>query len=160
MDTTRSMGGCPLVNTAQRGRFSGPRGAAENQTHRRRLSSNSKELPMSQFMMLLVEDDPLQRELFADVLKGEGFEVVECTTAEAAELVISTSGVEFHAVVADQNLDGRMLGSELAAFAHKKFPRLNFVLMSGNVPSNLPRTVRFLRKPFLPEDLLTAVRAA
>ena len=54
---------------------------------------------MSQFMMLLVEDDPLQREVFADILKGEGFEVVECATAEAAEIVIATSGVEFRADV-------------------------------------------------------------
>jgi DNA-binding NtrC family response regulator len=114
---------------------------------------------MSQFMMLLVEDDPLQREVFADILKGEGFEVVECTTAEAAELVIATSGLEFRAVVADQNLDGRMLGSELAAFAHKMFPRLNFVLMSGKDPPRLPGNARFLRKPFMPEDLLSAVRA-
>jgi CheY-like chemotaxis protein len=114
---------------------------------------------MSQFMMLLVEDDPLQRAVLSDVLKGEGFEVVECTTAEAAELVIATSGVEFRAAVVDQNLDGHMLGSELAAFACKKFPRLNFVLMSGNAPPKLPQTVRFLRKPFKPEDLLTAIRA-
>ena len=115
---------------------------------------------MSQFMMLLVEDDPLQREVFADILKGEGFEVVECATAEAAEIVIATSGVEFRAVVADQNLDGRMLGSELAAFAHRMFPRLNFVLMSGKAPPpGLPGNSRFLRKPFMAEDLLTAVRA-
>jgi CheY-like chemotaxis protein len=76
---------------------------------------------MSQFMTLLVEDDPLQREVFADLLRGEGFEVVEYTTAEAAELVIATSGLEFRAVVADQNRDGQMLGSEPAAFAARCF---------------------------------------
>ena len=114
---------------------------------------------MSQFMALLVEDDPLQREVFADLLKGEGFEVVECTTAEAAELVIATSGREFRAVVADQNLDGQMLGSELAAFAFAKFPRMNFVLISGKQPPGLPKGARFLRKPFTPQDLLTVVRA-
>jgi CheY-like chemotaxis protein len=119
----------------------------------------NKELPVSQFTTLLVEDDPLQREVFADVLKGEGFEVVECTTAEAAELVIATSGTELRAVVADQNLEGRMLGSELAAFAYGMFPRLNFVLISGNEPPRcLPRNARFLRKPFTPEDLLATVR--
>jgi CheY-like chemotaxis protein len=114
---------------------------------------------MSQFMTLLVEDDPLQREVFADLLKGEGFEVVECTTAEAAELVIATSGLEFRAVVADQNLDGQMLGSELAAFACRKFPQMNFVLISANDPPRLPEAARFLRKPFTPQDLLTAVRS-
>jgi hypothetical protein len=65
---------------------------------------------MPQFMMLLMEDHPMQREIFVELLKGEGFEVVQCTTAEAAELVIAISGLEFRAVVADQNLDGDMLG--------------------------------------------------
>jgi hypothetical protein len=84
---------------------------------------------------------------------------VECTTAEAAELVTATSGLEFRAVVADQNLDGQMLGSELAAFARTMFPRLNFVLIFGNAPPGLPKAARFLRKPFTPQDLLTAVGA-
>jgi CheY-like chemotaxis protein len=57
---------------------------------------------MPQFMMLLMEDHPMQREIFVELLKGEGFEVVGCTTAEAAELVIAISGREFRAVVADQ----------------------------------------------------------
>jgi DNA-binding response OmpR family regulator len=43
---------------------------------------------MSNFMTLLVEDDPFQRETLADILKDEGFEVIECTTAEAAELIM------------------------------------------------------------------------
>ena len=41
---------------------------------------------MSNYVMLLVEDDALQREVLADLLKDEGFEVIECSTAEAAEL--------------------------------------------------------------------------
>ena len=44
---------------------------------------------MSKFMTLLVEDDASQREVLAEVLKDEGFEVTECTTAEAAELIIA-----------------------------------------------------------------------
>ena len=44
---------------------------------------------MSNFITLLVEDDTYQREILADVLKDEGFEVIECTTAEAAELIRS-----------------------------------------------------------------------
>ena len=34
---------------------------------------------MSNFVTL-VEDDAFQREAFADLLKDEGFEVIECTT--------------------------------------------------------------------------------
>ena len=79
---------------------------------------------MPKFMTLLVEDDPFQRTTLADLLRQEGFEVIECATAEAAELVIATSGTELRAVVTDQNLNGKMLGSELASFALEKFPKL------------------------------------
>jgi DNA-binding NtrC family response regulator len=115
---------------------------------------------MSKFMALLVEDDPLQRAVLADILAADGFEVVECGTAEAAELVIARSGAEFGAVVTDQNLEGSMRGSELAAFAFAMFPHLPVVLISGHAaPSDLGHA-RFLRKPFSPEALLAAVRAA
>jgi len=115
---------------------------------------------MSKFMALLVEDDPLQRVVLADILSADGFEVLECATAEAAELVIATSGAEFHAVVTDQNLEGSMRGAELAAFAFKMFPHLPVVLISGlAAPPDLGHA-RFLRKPFSPEALLAAVRAA
>lgn len=46
---------------------------------------------MSKFVTLLVEDDEFQREVLADILKDEGYEVIECTTAEAAELVVAST---------------------------------------------------------------------
>ena len=61
---------------------------------------------MSNFMTLLVEDDAFQREALAEVLKDEGFEVIECTTAEAAELIIASTGTELQALVTDHNLAG------------------------------------------------------
>ena len=115
---------------------------------------------MTKFVTLLVEDDVLQREVLADVLKGDGFEVVECSTAEAAELVIATSGTELLALIADQHLDGKMVGSELASYARDKFPDLRIVLMSGQQKPPLPARATFLKKPFLPTKLLEAVRAA
>ena len=61
---------------------------------------------MSKFMTLLVEDDAFQREVLADVLKDEGFEVVECATAEAAELIVASTGTELRALITDHNLAG------------------------------------------------------
>lgn len=65
---------------------------------------------MPKFVTLLVEDDAIQREVLADILRDEGFEVVECTTAEAAELVISSAGTELQALITDHNLAGVMTG--------------------------------------------------
>jgi len=113
---------------------------------------------MSKFVTLLVEDDPLQREVMADVLRSENFEVIECATGEAAELVIATSGAELRAVITDQNLEGEMLGSELAAFGRQRFPNLNIIIVSGLPKPPLPSNTQFLPKPVLPEMLIEAVR--
>jgi CheY-like chemotaxis protein len=112
---------------------------------------------VTQFTALIVEDDSLQREVLADVLKHEGLEVIECTTAEAAELVLSTTGVELRALVTDVHLDGEMTGIELAEYARNKYPALSVVVMSGRDAPSLPRNTRFLQKPFRPSDLLKAL---
>ena len=87
---------------------------------------------MSNFVTLLVEDDALQREVLADVLKDEGFEVIECTTAESAELIIASTGTELQALITDHNLAGKMSGAELAHYARRRQPHMNIVIMSGN----------------------------
>jgi len=94
---------------------------------------------MSNFVTLLVEDDPFQREVLAVVLKDEGFEVIECTTAEAAEL-------------------SKMSGAELAHYARRRHPHMNIVIMSGTTVHPMPVGTAFLRKPFPPERLLDMVR--
>ena len=114
---------------------------------------------MSNFVTLLVEDDAIQREVLADILRDDGFEVVECTTAEAAELVISSAGTELQALITDHNLAGVMTGAELAAYARGKYPHLNIILMSGTATWPLPSNTLFLQKPFLPRQLLAAVRS-
>jgi CheY-like chemotaxis protein len=115
------------------------------------------EANMSNFVALVVEDDALQRKVLADLLKGEGLEVVECTTAEAAELVLVSTGNELRALVTDVNLAGNMSGVELAEYAKRKFPRLNVVMVSGHGPSYVPQETRFLLKPYQPNELLEAV---
>jgi CheY-like chemotaxis protein len=114
---------------------------------------------MSHFMTLVVEDDTLQREVIADLLKNEGLEVVECTTAEAAELVLAATGSELLALVTDVHLDGTMTGTELAEFARDKYPKLRIVVMSGNGRPELPEGAIFLSKPYRSAELLSAVIA-
>ena len=113
---------------------------------------------MSNFMTLLVEDDPFQREAFADVLKDEGFEVIECTTAEAAELIIASTGTELQALITDHNLPGAMSGAELAQYARRRHPQMNIIIMSGKTVEPIPVNTTFLQKPFTPEQLLEAIR--
>jgi DNA-binding NtrC family response regulator len=112
---------------------------------------------MLKFIALVVEDDPLQRAFVADLLKDEGLEVVECASAEAAELVLASTGNELRALVTDVNLPGGMSGVELAQFAKRRFPALNVVMVSGRGAPYIPHEARFLMKPYAPNDLLDAV---
>jgi DNA-binding NtrC family response regulator len=83
---------------------------------------------MSNFVTLLVEDDAFQREAFADLLKDEGFEVIECITAEAAELIIASTGTELQALITDQHLAGAMSGAQLAQYARRRHPHMNIII--------------------------------
>ena len=80
----------------------------------------------------------------AVLLKDEGLEVIECASAEAAELVLVSTGNELRALVTDVNLAGGSSGVELAQYAKRKFPRLNVVMVSGNIPPYIP--------PYIPHD--------
>lgn len=112
---------------------------------------------MSNFVALVVEDDVFQRECLADLLKGEGLEVVECANGEVAELVLASTGPELRALVTDIELGGEMSGVQLAQYAKRKFPGLNVVMVSGNRPSYVPHDTHFLQKPYPPQQLLDAV---
>ena len=112
---------------------------------------------MSKFMALVVEDDAFQREAISDLLRGEGLEVVECSTAEAAELVVVSTGTELLALVTDISLGGEMSGVQLAEYAKRKFPHLKVILVSGKNPSYLPQDTTFLLKPYRAKQLLDAV---
>ena len=112
---------------------------------------------MLKFIALVVEDDPFQRAFVADLLKDEGLEVVECASAEAAELVLASTGNELRALVTDVDLAGDTSGVELAQFARNRFPDLNVVMVSGRGTPYVPHNTRFLMKPYLPDELLAAV---
>ena len=103
---------------------------------------------MSNFVALIVEDDPFQRECLADLLKSEGLEVLECANGEVAELVLATTGTELRALVTDVQLGGGMSGVELAQYAKRQFPDLNVVMVSGHGPPNVPDDTHFLLKPY------------
>src|ERR1700742_4949644 len=95
------------------------------------------------FTALVVEDDTLQRETLADLLKDEGLEVIECTSAEAAELVVASTGPELRALVTNVSLSGEMSGVELAQYAKRKHPHINVIMVSGRSPLYPPQDASF-----------------
>src|SRR5258705_1590516 len=65
-------------------------------------------------LALVVEDDQFQREVLADLLKDENMDVIQCESAEAAELVIANFGAGLKLLVTDVVLAGDATGIELA----------------------------------------------
>lgn len=105
-------------------------------------------------LALVVEDDQFQREMLSDLLKDEHMDVIECESAEAAEVVLTQVGPTLRLLVTDVELAGLETGIELAGSAKRHFPALNVVIISGRDNLALPPNVHFLKKPWQPLDLL------
>jgi PAS domain S-box-containing protein len=77
---------------------------------------------------LIVEDEPLLREMLSSVLKSLGFEVIEAGgTAEAEELLASSA---LHVAIIDQSL-GDGIGENVARLARNLHPGLPIVMATG-----------------------------
>ncbi|MER2267917.1 response regulator [Methylobacterium oxalidis] len=113
-------------------------------------------------LVLIVEDEPVQRMAAASTLRDAGMRVLEAATVEAA-----TSALDAHpdlrVMVADIDLVGEPLtGLTIAKAVAARWPEVSIVLVSGIIEPELeamPQGARFLRKPFEAETLVSAVRA-
>ncbi|WP_407156448.1 response regulator [Bradyrhizobium sp. STM 3557] len=110
---------------------------------------------------LIVEDDPMQREMMSLLLEESDYDVISCESAEAAELVLKRSGGRVLLLMTDVQLAGRMNGVELAHIAKQRNPRLNVVVTSGRPPPQpLPENAKFWAKPWAPLDVLREAETA
>jgi len=68
---------------------------------------------------LIVEDDASLREVISVLLEESQYVVMECQSAEAAELALRELGSALTLLITDINLAGGMNGVELAFFARQ-----------------------------------------
>ena len=110
-------------------------------------------------LALVVEDDAFQREGLGDLLRGNGFEVIQCESAESAELILARTGLELSLLITDVALAGAANGWELAGFARRQFPHLRIIVVSGERSHRPHPGVLFVEKPWLPNEMqrLTAL---
>ncbi|WP_420969063.1 response regulator [Bradyrhizobium sp. B120] len=104
---------------------------------------------------LVVEDDPMQREMIELLLAESEFEVISCESAEAAELVLRSNGDSIVLMLTDVELAGNMTGVELAYVAKKYSPDLDVIVTSGKpLRQRLPDGTLFWSKPWAPLDVI------
>ena len=102
---------------------------------------------------LVVEDDPIQRDMIALLLEESDFTVIKCEDAETASLALKARHPSL--LVTDIKLTGKMNGLELAHLARMNDPMVRVVVISGQHPAAvLPEGVTFLSKPVYPVALI------
>ena len=104
---------------------------------------------------LIVEDDPMQREMLCVLLEECDYDVIQCESAEAAELVLQKTACCLALLMTDVQLAGPMNGVELAHVAKSHNPALDIVVTSGRpLRQPLPDGAKFWSKPWAPLDVL------
>jgi DNA-binding NtrC family response regulator len=110
---------------------------------------------------LIVEDDPMQREMLCVLLEECDFDVISCESAEAAERVLRKTANCLALMMTDVQLAGRMNGVELAHVAKSRNPSLDVVVTSGEpLHERLPDGAKFWSKPWTPLDVLREAELA
>ena len=115
--------------------------------------------------VLVVDDEQIVRELAANILELEGFEVLSAANGVGALELLSRTAEGIDVLVTDVSMPG-MGGRELAAKIGEILPGIPVVFMSGYSDEILGATadegtpLTFLAKPFSPRTLVRAVRAA
>ncbi|HVJ31953.1 MAG TPA: response regulator [Terriglobia bacterium] len=124
-------------------------------------ASETEPSPLSQEMdILLVEDEVLNRWLFAEELRAAGFRVIEAGSADEAWAYLMTGG-KADLVFSDIVMPGDMDGRELCKRLNDKFPAIKIVLTSGNSgPMSDVKYERFLQKPYHFDHAIWIIRKA
>lgn len=108
--------------------------------------------------ILLVEDEPAVRQLFAQALKRAGYAVHEARNGQEAMKLFDQHGESIDMLLTDMRMP-YMGGAELAHHLRGRRRSLKLLCISG-YPGNLDAELAmdFLAKPFSRDDLLKKVR--
>jgi signal transduction histidine kinase/CheY-like chemotaxis protein/HAMP domain-containing protein len=114
--------------------------------------------------ILIVEDEPVLREMAQVVLLDYGYHVLEAESGAEALRVWESNSNAIDLVLTDMVMPGGVSGKDLAVRLLANHPQLKFIFTSGynieetNTDFFLRRADVFLRKPYTRVDLAKAVR--
>ena len=111
-------------------------------------------------MILLVEDEPISRCAFAQLLRSAGHDVIEARDGTEALALLSHWHVDL--VITDLAIPN-LNGLNLASFIRARWPKVPVVLISGYLSQEagniiLDGVADFLQKPVRPSALVAAVQ--
>lgn len=107
--------------------------------------------------VLLVEDEVLVRLSTAELLRDEGYLVLEAVDAEEALKLVAT-GHPIDLVLTDIRMPGPMNGIDLCSAVKNARTNLPVVLFSSHLPDGASHCAdAFLQKPYRPDELFNLV---
>jgi CheY-like chemotaxis protein len=107
--------------------------------------------------ILVVEDEVMIRLLMADVLREEGYLVIEAASGDEA-MDILLSGQDIDLIVTDVRMPGQTDGMALTAFSKRVNPDRPVIVVSGHLPPEAADSAdEFLQKPYVPSTFLKVI---
>lgn len=116
-------------------------------------------MPLVRQVVLVVEDEPLQRFDAVDLVEAAGFEPVEASSADDAILILE-SRPDIRIVFTDIDMPGGFDGMKLAALIRDRWPPIEIILVSGRRrprPEEMPLRGVFFAKPYKRRDIANAM---
>ena len=104
----------------------------------------------------VVEDEVLIRMMISDELRVNGFEVVECGTADEA-LEFLAGGRSISIMFSDIRMPGSMDGIALSEAVKLHDPAIKIILTSSHLPEHASAQEGFVSKPYDPEHVIQLV---
>ena len=110
--------------------------------------------------ILLVEDEPMIREIMAEMLEEAGYDVTAICTGDEAVILLAEDG--YAVLLTDVTMPGAIDGIGLAEHARELYPNLPVVFVSGRPDSeerasHIAPPVAFFHKPYNVDNLVGAV---
>jgi DNA-binding response OmpR family regulator len=110
-------------------------------------------------MILLVEDEAITRNAFADALRMEGQEVIQAADGIGALSLLDKSQVDL--VITDLQIP-KLNGFDLVGQIRSKWPDIPILIISEYISQDAERisdrNAVFMRKPIDPADLIATVQ--
>jgi len=108
----------------------------------------------AQVLILVVDDDVLERMGAAYMFSDAGYRVIEAGSADVA-LRFFESDEDIGLLFTDVSMPGAIDGADLARVVAERWPKVGILMTSGRpFPIHVPPGVRFHAKPYEPADVL------
>lgn len=117
-------------------------------------------MPPARPVILVVEDEPLQRLMAVDLVEEAGFDVVDVAGAAEAVRVLE-SRPDIRVVFTDIDMPGGLSGMQLAATIRDRWPPIELIIVSGRRKpraDEMPARGVFFAKPYKKDEITAVMR--